>query len=113
MSTSSVAADQWRSIRLGPLAVAVKPGGAEGGDVSATTGRVTLVLFLSPLESVAVRITSYENVPIGPWFSATKLPELPLPPTNVWTCVLWCNSTVHCSAGPLRLPSSGSVADPW
>ncbi len=56
---------------------------------------------------------SYEYVPIGPWFSTTKLPASPVPPTNVCTWVLWWSSTVQVSAPAASAPSSGSVAEPW
>ena len=54
----SVEAVQPRLTWLEPAAVAVKPVGADGGEVSAATGRLTLVLAFSPLLSVAVRMIS-------------------------------------------------------
>src|SRR3954470_6326087 len=50
---------------------------------------------------------------MGPWFSATKLPWAPAPPTKVCTWVLWCSRTVQLSALAGNDGSSGSVAEPW
>src|SRR5688500_2050164 len=94
----SVAAVHDRSTWNGLAALAARPLGAVGGTVSPATGSRMLVLPFSPLASVAVSMISYEYVPIVPWLSATKLPCAPLPPTNVWTWLLWCRSTVHDSA---------------
>ena len=62
----SVEAGQSRSICVNPLEVAVNDAGSAGGNVSAATGRLTLVLVFSPLLSVAVRMISYTPSPHPP-----------------------------------------------
>jgi len=62
-----VDAAQLKLIWLALVALAASPAGALGGMISAATGSKTLVLAFSPLLSVAVRMISYEYVPIAPW----------------------------------------------
>ena len=83
--TLSVAAVQLRLIWLLLTAPALSPLAVLGGVVSGVvpTGSRTLVEVCSPLLSVAVKMISYENVPIGPWSCTTKLPWAPVPPTKV------------------------------
>jgi hypothetical protein len=112
--TLSVAAVQLRLIWLLFTAPALSPVTVLGGVVSGTvpTGSSTLVEVCSPLLSVAVRMISYENVPIGPWSWTTKLPWAPVAPMKVCTWALWCSRIVHVSALAGRTPLSGSVAEP-
>ena len=62
--------------------VAVKPVGEDGGVVSPVLGKVTLVLLVRPLLSVAVKMISY-GIRAEAVIPATKLPCAPVADTNV------------------------------